>query len=108
MAGLREKITKREVTINCAIVVLLIGNNQIPWGPNLGPRAQMKKLIQAIFTTYGRKVRKIWVGTVIPRPNREVELEDEVSKINIGFSKAAKDMKRHTFEAKRVEYLASP
>ena len=43
MAGLREKITKKEVTINCAIVVLLIGNNQIPWGPNLSPRAQMKK-----------------------------------------------------------------
>ena len=105
IAGIREMVQDGRIHINCPIVVLLLGNNQIPWAPNTKPKAQIRKLVQAIFVKYRRDVKKVWIGTVIPRPDREIELEEEIKSVNKGFSGAVKELKRHTFEMKRTEFL---
>ena len=107
ISGVRDMIKNGEIIIKCPQVVILMGNNQIPWPPGISPTNQVKKLVQAIFVKYKRRITKVWIGTVLPRPDREVELERIIQKVNVGYFKAVKELKRHNFEGKCTEILTT-
>ena len=105
MSGIQQEIKLGQVIIQASKVVLVMGNNQFLMTPGLSPCNQIKKLVMEIFAKYGRKIEKIWIGTVLPRLDREVELELLIRDINKGFSKAVKELKNHRFEKKRTAFL---
>ena len=66
---------------------------------------QMKKLIAMILEKCG-KVRRIYVGSVLPRADREVELENDVKDMNRWFAVAVQQLKRHQHVGGCVVFVA--
>lgn len=62
-------------------------------------------MVNTIVKVYPLSVGKIWVGGVLPRSDREVELEVEVKAMNKGFAQAVQDLKRYFHLGKRVEFV---
>ena len=76
-----------------------------PLTPGLSAKNQMKKMVLELIKQWGTKISKIWIGTLFHRPDREVELEGSLWKMNSAFAGAVKDLRNHAHEKKRVEFL---
>ena len=63
----------------------------------------MRKLVNTIRKWC--KVNLIYVGSVLPRADREVELEADVRLINKGMTQAVKDLKRHDGAEDQVMFI---
>ena len=109
MSACKRMVKDEVITIKCKLVVLLVGNAQVPFPQNLSPAAQLKKvpfpqnlspaaqlkkLVQAIWDKYSKKIKKVIVLTVLPQLDRESELEEEIKTINAGFMRAVWELKR--------------
>ena len=105
MSDACQEIHDGTVVIKTMHVVLLMGNQQVPMPMKLSPVNQMRKLVQGIFVKYGRRIEKIYVGTVFLHPDREVEMEVPIKQINKGFASAVRGSHNHNFEKKRVSYF---
>ena len=105
MLGMRQLIKEHAVEVCTVIVWLLVGNCQIPISRHWSPVNQLKKLINTIVKVYPLSVGKIWVAGVLPRADREVQLEAEVKAMNKGFAQAMQDLKRYFHLGKRVEFI---
>ena len=57
-AAWRRLITERKIKIKCPIVALCVGNTLLPLPEHESPAAQLKKLVLAIWETYGKKPEK--------------------------------------------------
>ena len=81
MAGFQSLIKEGQLAVCTGTVWLPVGNCQVPISPHISLVNQMKKLIAMILEKCG-KVRRIYVGSVLPRADREVELENDVKDMN--------------------------
>ena len=95
MHAWRRMIKEDMVKIKYNVVALLVGNSELPLPLELSAAGQMKKLILAIWEKYSRLIKKVVVLTVLPRPDQETELENEIKVMNNGFYKAVKEVKCH-------------
>ena len=80
--------------IKCKVVLLLVGNSQIPLSPELSAATQMKKLICAIWEVC-EGVKKVVVGTLLPCPDKELETEQELKDFNNGLQKAVREVRKY-------------
>ena len=106
MAGFRDLIKAGHVQISTRLVWLLVGNSQILVSKHISPMGQIKKLVNTIIKVYPLSVQKIVVAGVLPRPDREVELEPEVKHMNKGLAQGVQELKRFHHVGKRVTYEA--
>ena len=81
--------------IKCPIVVLMVGNCPLPLQPEVSPSVQMKKLITSVWDTYDGRVKKVVVLTLLPRPDKETELESKVKMVNNGYYRAVREIPRY-------------
>ena len=98
----KRMILEDVVTIKCAMVVIWLDNSQVPFPENLRMSGQFKKLLIAMLEKYGKKVQKVIILTILPRPDKETELEEEVKSVNHGIYKAVRELKKHYPIAKNV------
>ena len=105
MTQWQRMIRKREFQIKCELVWIMVGNSELPFPCDLSAINQMRKLIMCIIGKSSRKFAKIVVGSVLPRLDKEVQLEQQVMDMNLGFSAAVKDLRRNQPLAKNVEWL---
>ena len=94
LADWRRYLRERKVVIKCKVVLLLVGNSQISLSPELSVAAQMKKLICAIWEVC-EGVKKVVVGTLLPRPDKELETEQELKDFNNGLQKAVREGRKY-------------
>ena len=105
MAGFRTMVKDMELTLSTRILWLVVGNCQIPLSLHVSPVSQMKKLVNTILKVYPLTVHKIYVGAVLPRADREAELETDVIEMNSGLARAVNELKRHHHTGQRVEFV---
>ena len=107
MAGMRELVHDGVVMVRAPYVWILMGNNQIPLCEHISSTSQMKKLVTQLLQTFPLTIQMIYVGTVLPREDREVELEAEVKKMGHGFAQGVQDLRRHAPHiSERVQSVA--
>ena len=70
-------------------VILSVGNCLVGLPEGQSVRSQMKKLIQDTLR-HLPWIRKLYISSILPRPDREVEMEGTVRQINIGIAAAVK------------------
>ena len=87
------------------MVWLMVGNSQLPLPCDLSAINQMRKLVMCVIGKAGRKLSKVVVGSVLPRPDQEVKLEQQVMDMNVSFNGAVKDLRRNQPLARNVVYL---
>ena len=109
IAGFRSMVKEMEIVIRTPLVWLQVGNCQIPQPkyPHVSPVNQIKKLVTMIVKTYPLTVKKVYVSTVLPRADREAELEVEVMNMNKGFAQAVRDLKNYGRLGRRVAFVAT-
>ena len=107
MAGFRSMIWNQEVQVLTQILWLMVGNCQIPISEHISPVGQMQKLINTIIKSYPLSIQKIVVSWVLPCPDWEVELENEVKKMNQGIVQAIQELKQYHHVGNHVMYDAT-
>ena len=105
MLGLRTMIRDHQIEIYTKLVWLQVGNCEIPLSKHVSPVNQLKKLVSVIIRTCPLLVWKIYVAGILPRPDREVELEQDVRQANRGFAQAVQDLKKHHHVGRRVVFV---
>ena len=105
MTQLWKMLKEKKVSIKCDVVWLMTGNSQLPLPCDLSPINQMRKLIMCIIAKSGRKIAKLVVGSVLPRPDKEVQLEQQIIDMNAGFHSAVKDLRHNMPLARNVIWL---
>ena len=98
-------LTEETIVVKCPIVAILVGNAQVPFPKELSIAGQFKKLILAIRQKLGHRIKKLVVLTCMPRLDKEVELEEEVKKVNNGIFCAVCEVKRHHQAARHTGVL---
>ena len=101
----RRKLREGEIQFRCDTVWLMVGNTEVPLDPTMTAVSQMRKLVLCLVTNCHRKLKKICVTSVLPRPDREVMLEEHIKDINLGYVDAVKDLKRNFSIARMVEWV---
>ena len=101
----RRMIKEGTVRVRTRVVVFLVGNCELPLTPNLSPSGQMKKLLVAAWTKWGKHIDKMVVLSVLPRPDRETEFENEIRLMNLGFGRAVREVKKHFQIAHNTSFL---
>ena len=85
-------VDSKTMQIQHAAIWLQVGNSMLPWPAKLSPRNQMKKLLLSILKNASCPVKEVYVGAVLPRPDKEVEFEEDVKNMNMQFKHAARDV----------------
>ena len=98
----RRMIAEGTVVVKCAILAVMVGSSQLPLDKKFSAAAQFRKLLNVIWEKYAKKVKKVIVLTVLPRPDREVELEEEVKRMNNGICQAVREIKKFNVQAKNT------
>ena len=93
MAEWRNSIKKNDVNIKCDVVWVMVGQAMLPWDEKLSPVNQMKKLLNELLQYRRRKFKKIFVGSIIPRPSKEIKYEADLREVNVGFKKAVREIR---------------
>ena len=101
----KRMLVEDRIPIKCNVVVLMVGNSQIPFPAELSVSGQVKKLLLAIWEKYEKKLRKVVVSTVLPRPDKETEFEEEIKTVNNGIYKAVREIKRHHLVARNTTVI---
>ena len=66
----RKLFKNQGIRINCSVVWIMIGDSELPLSSEFGAQNQMKKLVKDLVNFCGRKIKKILIGAVLPRPDR--------------------------------------
>ena len=93
LSAWKRMVKEDTITIKCNIVAILVGNSQVPFPPDVSVASQLKKLILAIWESHD-KIRKVVVLTLLPRPDKECELEDPIKQANNSLYKAVREVRR--------------
>ena len=104
----RDRLKNKLIQIKAENVWLAVGNSQISWNPDSSPCSQMKKLIFCVINSAGRKLKSIVVTSIIPRPDHEVLLEDDVRRVNIQFQDAVKEANKARNMLRKTKVLFIP
>ena len=72
---------------------------------HVSPVNQMKKLVLAVVKSHPLSMCRIFVGSVLPKAGREVELEHDVKIMNRGLAKAVQQLKRHHRLGNRITFV---
>ena len=93
MNAWRRMVKDGVFTIKCEVVVLCVGNCQLPLDPEISTASQMKKLVLTIWKQCAKMVKKVVILTGIPRPDKETELEEHLKTLNNGFYKEVREIR---------------
>ena len=102
----RHMVRDGTVKAKTSIVVLMVGNSQMPFPAGLSPNAQLKKLVLKVWQMW-TWVRKVVVCGVLPRADRETEFENEVRVVNVAYAKAVRELRKHFVVAANTILLAT-
>ena len=94
LAEWRALLKQKSIKFKCDFVWVMIGNTDIPWNEQLSVESQFKKLIQCIVKYAGRKIKRLYIGAILPRADKEVKYADNIRMVNAGINKAVRDLKR--------------
>ena len=101
----RNMLKDRDIRLKCDVVWIMIGQAELPIKGEFSLTNQMKKLVHDLTNYAGRKLRHIYIGVVLPRPDKEVEWENNIRDLNEGFALAARDLRRHGQRTRNVTWM---
>ena len=65
-------------------------------------------MVVRIWQKWGTKINCVLICSVLPRPDKETELENEMRIMNIGYAKAAREPRKHYPIAANTAMLSPP
>ena len=67
--------------------------------------SQIKKLVSEILKAHPLLIKLIYVGSVVPRADREAELEKDIKDMNQGLVLGVQQLKRHNHVGNHVMFV---